>query len=146
VVPDLAQDDTIRCLMRHTILKPDLEFWALSYTWGTDTTIRPIYLNGQIFYVRENLFNSWWRLGRMSCYCICDCGLIKYVLIKPSWRREIIRSLRWRIFIRWAREQWSGSVLCTTRKIEPWHPVSSSRNTGQDCGSYKRSSSHRTYS
>jgi hypothetical protein len=52
-----AHDDPISCVFdRHELRTPDLEFRALSYTWGNPSPTHVIFINNIAFTVRQNLW------------------------------------------------------------------------------------------
>ena len=56
-----TSDTRIRCEVSHHTLGPVVNtappYTAVSYEWGEDSLKLPIYLNGLVFHVRQNLYN-----------------------------------------------------------------------------------------
>ena len=50
--------DEISCELEHRTLGSKPIYEALSYTWGEELVLKPIRVDGQPFFVRENLYNA----------------------------------------------------------------------------------------
>lgn len=55
-------DDSIRCSIKHVKLSQLPQYEALSYMWGPDGNHRPIDIDGNICYVRCNLWSALYHL------------------------------------------------------------------------------------
>src|SRR5271163_1718557 len=53
-----ADGPLIECSVEHAFLDKDLEYVALSYTWGDPKATLPVTLNGHLFQVTENLHTA----------------------------------------------------------------------------------------
>ncbi|KAF2260778.1 HET-domain-containing protein [Lojkania enalia] len=51
-------NSSICCHLRHAVLRPGLNFTALSYTWGDPTVRKPISTNGHTMNVTVNLYDA----------------------------------------------------------------------------------------
>jgi hypothetical protein len=73
VAIELAKDDDlpIKCTLSVACSKESPEFMALSYVWGDASITRPIQLNGETFYVTENLFRALAALSWESEDLVC---------------------------------------------------------------------------
>lgn len=56
--PDLSRDGHIQCELRHSSIEDD--YVCLSYVWGNDSAGQWIFINGKLFWVRENLWRFLW--------------------------------------------------------------------------------------
>jgi Heterokaryon incompatibility protein (HET) len=79
VAIELAKDDDlpIKCTLSVACSKESPEFMALSYVWGDASITRPIQLNGETFYVTENLFRALialrWESEDFVCWIDAIC-------------------------------------------------------------------------
>jgi hypothetical protein len=55
ILPSLSTDGPIQCHMWHADL--DSEYTCLSYVWGTEQDQRCVLVNGEVLYVRKNLYD-----------------------------------------------------------------------------------------
>jgi len=55
VLPDLSPEGSVQCTLTHGTTDDD--YTCLSYTWGDENTTCPALMNGQLFFVRQNLHN-----------------------------------------------------------------------------------------
>jgi hypothetical protein len=83
-------DGILRCNLFHAPLTEDLEFHALSYTWGDLNHKQTIMVNDQPFQVNQNLYDfldQAWKMADLS-----TCG--EEILVEPSmddlFRRECL--------------------------------------------------------
>lgn len=55
VLPNLSPEGFVQCALTHGSTAD--KYTCLSYTWGDESTACPIFIDGQLFFVRQNLHN-----------------------------------------------------------------------------------------
>jgi len=56
--------DDLRCELKHFHLDHAPPYWALSYTWGTETATNDLFLNDRTLAIRQNLSLALARIGK----------------------------------------------------------------------------------
>ncbi|KAI9164093.1 Heterokaryon incompatibility protein [Paramyrothecium foliicola] len=70
LLPRSPTSEVIECQLETRTFSSKPSYDALSYTWGTQPATKQIKLNGEIFPVRENLYDALYHLGSAESQCL----------------------------------------------------------------------------